>query len=340
MRQFGAFDGSAFEHWLAHRLTAQYSLDDDTRYRAFDLREFGIARGESHLDVVMELGLRLDGRARDSLTEGVLRLFRHADPATFPREGMSDLIVLIGRLKDYGALGGFAAVLGAGPWGERYPTLVFDALGVLLAFDRAPEAYRAIRALATAVNFRDGYVFDAYGALVRGCPAAWVDDMDLLRPRFWRVRTAALAGEPAVQRQVFLRELRLAHVIGRAVPLSLIAEQLHRVKLRPHLDSLGQATTDWWLLKALCSNEGPFRLEYSDHALGLVLVDRSDRARVAPIPDSPDLDLVCHELFLVEATRPSPARPLPEDVHERLCIASRPRQESPDTMLQGMGNGR
>lgn len=295
----------AFEQWLEARLKAQYSEDPDVRYSASDFREAAIPLGESHIDSFIGLSRKLSIAAQSSFVEGLEQLLRHAQPDSFPAEGMADIVLLLGLLRAHTALASFVPVFGSGPWGELHPFLIYDSLSVLLMFDRSTEAYEAAKGLATSVNFPDAYVFDAFKVLVRCRPQEWLADFELLRERFSRIReNTLLCNDQTRLAQLVERERDLVDSLSEAIPLSEIGKQLPKLELTPGRSSYAHphVTTDRWLLNRFFQPAGPLKLKCSIDDDHLVIVDRSNIARRGSVQRSSPLDVVFMAGGLIDLT--------------------------------------
>jgi hypothetical protein len=240
-----------FEEWFEARFKEHYGEDAERRFRAFDFGHLGIFGTESHLDAIEQLDEQLSPKARRHLRDALEALFRHAQPSSFPWDGMQDLIHLIGRLRAYSAVKAFEPVLVSGPWGELEPSLVYDALSVLFEFERSTEAYDAMKALVSQDNFSDRYVFDAYALLFRTAPAKWADDLSSLRRRFARVMTAVKkSADPEASAELLERERELAADLADAVSLSRLASGLSTLRVYE-----GESLA--WFVRRLFEEDGP-----------------------------------------------------------------------------------
>lgn len=303
LEQLNGYRDDVFERWLEQRLRDQYSGDQALRYWAFDFRDIGIPRGESHIDALVELHRKLSSDAKNDFIDAIEGLMRHAQPDTFPIDAMADLVLLIGLLRAHKGLAAFVPVLGTGPWGERHNFLIYDALGVLLMFDRTSEAYEVAKGLATSVNFPDVYVFDVCLVLVRSRPKNWLIDLAMLRERFSRARERfESSSNSAAVSKLDEREKDFVTSLSEAVPLSEIAEQLPDIRLGPSSRDPATNAADDWFLTNLIGRGGPLRLEYSDSSDALVLVDRSDRARIALLRESDEFEVACISRGLVHSS--------------------------------------
>jgi hypothetical protein len=288
LEQLNPYSREEFEIWLEGRLRAQYSREPATRYRAFDFRHLGVPLGESHLDQVVGLFKKLSIPAQCCFRDASQQLLRHAQPGDFPPSAMADLVLIMGLIKAYRAFKAFVPVFGNGPWGELHRSLIYDALSVLLMFDRTIESYDAAKGLATSVNFPEAYIFDAYLILVRSRPENWSDDMALLRERFSRLQRRIQASDDPKQIELLARRERdLTKSLVQAIPLSELAKQFVNLRLIP-----GDAR-DAWLIDNLFENAAPLRLEYSTDGNSLRLIDRSDNAREMPIPSASEFETFC-----------------------------------------------
>jgi hypothetical protein len=315
LEQLNAFDSEAFEIWLEHNFRAQYGTDADLRYRAFDFRHLGVPFGDSHVDQLHTLYTKLSIDAQRSFRDAAEALFRHAPPGDFPSAAMADLVLIMGLVRAYRALNAFGPVLGSGPWGELHRSLFYDALSVLLMFDRTNEAYAAAKALATSVNFPDVYVSDAYLILVRSRPRNWAGDLALLRQRFASLRRRIEeSGDSSLKARLERRQQDLADSLAQAVPLSELASQLPHLRIGPYEPG------DTWLVDRLLGRVGSLRLVYSRDGRSLLLVYRADPDRTAVV--SPDTAFVAFCIakghLFADAYLDAPQSELSPDVWQRL----------------------
>jgi hypothetical protein len=289
LEQLNSYSNEELELWLEGRLRAQYSTVLATRYSACDFRQLGVPSGDSHIDQLVGLFKKLSIRAQGCFRRATEQLLRHAQPGDVPAEVMSDLVFIVGLIKAYRALKAFVPVFGNGPWGELHRSLIYDALSVLLMFDRTGEAYNAARGLATSVHFPDIYVFDAYLILIRSRPERWFSDFGLLRERFSRLRRFIYTSGDLVQiRLLARREREFATSLVQAIPLSELAEHLATLRLGP------SDSNDGWLVDNLFGSAAPLRVEYSADDTVLCVIDRSNSAREAPLPS-----VASFEAFLI-----------------------------------------
>ena len=283
--QLDGYGEEQLEIWLEHRLRGLYSIDSVMRYRACDFRKLGVPFGESHIDGLVAVYKLLSLKAQVCFRDATEQLLRHVQPNDFPREAMSDLVLIIGLIRAHRALRAFVPVFGSGPWGELYGSLIYDAVSVLLMFERTNEAYDAARGLATSTNFPDKYIFDAYLVMVRSRPANWSADLALVRERFSRIqRRFRESGDPRQLELLAQRQLDLALSLVEAIPLADLAAQIVNLRIAPcaSLHTGGDA----WLLFNLFAQSKRLILDYSaDGGNSLRLIDSKDRAREVPIPN-------------------------------------------------------
>lgn len=218
--QFNSCDAEAFEQWLRTQLNKLYRGSDQERYRAFDLRDLGISRDESHLDALLALYRKLSDDAKGQFQTSLERVLRNANQDEFAGEAMADIVKLIGLTRFRRAFPAFVSILGCGPWGENRPSLIYDALSVLMMFEGSDDVYETTKELATSSNFPDSLVFDALLVLARSRPEKWREDYVLLRKRFENVRNkVAAASDKKLSEQFDSRWRNLCHSLSK-LPLS------------------------------------------------------------------------------------------------------------------------
>jgi hypothetical protein len=298
MTELKAFDATQFAAWLESRLRQFYQGNELEREQAFDFRSLGILGGESHIDALRDLFEQLPEAAREQFRHALGQVLRRARPDDFPGEALADIVLLTGLAKAYAVFKAFAPVLGNGPWGEVKPSLLYDALSVLLMFDRSEEAYQAVKALATSVHFIDAFAYDAYLLMIRCRPENWRLDWELLRARLFRFRQEIMASGNTKKLQALKRrETSFAKSIAKAIPLECLGEELAQlIVLAP------DTPNDAWLLKELChADNGPLAISYNDE--DWFLVDRQDPARKARIGRlSSELEVFCISNGLIAET--------------------------------------
>src|SRR3989338_8729920 len=136
LSQLNTYDANDFAKWLSKQLIQIYVGTPEEKYRAFDFRQLGVSRGESHIDALQFLYRKLSDDAKDRFKEALEQLIRHKKPDDIPGEAMADIVTLTGLTEAYCAFTAFAPVLG-GPWGYSQPSLIYDALSVLMMFERS-----------------------------------------------------------------------------------------------------------------------------------------------------------------------------------------------------------
>lgn len=316
LHDFNRYSTEELEQWLEHRLLDQYADDPHIRYRALDLRHIGINFGESHIDVLHELFRALSPQAQDRFRSALELLMRHPQPEAFPASGMADLILLVGLTRATKVLAAFVPILGSGPWGELNGFLVYNALGVLMTFERTQEAYDAARALASSVNFPDAYSLDAYLVMVRTRPEEWLADWGLVRKRVHRFRDTLYASSDLLQRQrLEERHQEFLSSLARSVPLSEFGRQFPRMDLRPPEN---RPSSDYWLLDGLLGPQGPLKLECDDDGVFTVF-DRSAPERAARVSPSTGFEVVCIARKLVSDPSVEELRTLVEELEHLLA---------------------
>ncbi len=291
-----SFQGPEFELFLRQRLCSRAEHSPIIRNELCNFEAHGVPFGDSYLDSLVNLYNEMLESAQVQFHLGLVGLFRHAEVDQFSGQGMSDLIYLIGMTRCYPGLDALAPVLGTGAWGEMYPRLIYDALSVIQMFPSSDKSYEAARDLATSVNFKDRYVFDAYAVLIAGRPRAWLADLQLLARRFDRLaEQIQQQGTASAQRKLVERRKRLAHQMGKLIPLTGLADSLDG--LNPGLPMGGQ------LLRSLLGDNGPLACEKSDDT-GYEIVDRKDVARRAPVAIGPKILLAMMKWRLIGQRNP------------------------------------
>lgn len=267
--EINAYSAEQFESFLKERLFLTTEQNPQKRDSLCDFRRLSVPFGDSYLDSLVNLYLGLVEPAKKQFQSGLINLFRHATFDEFSSRGLEDLLYVIGMTKSYQGITALVPVLGTGVWGEKYPELIYNALSVIHMFPSSDEAYTAARNLATSVNFRDKYVFDAYTALIASRPEDWVADLKLLEAHFDRLIDNFKHG--AVNMETLeRREQRLVQQMHRLIPLAALADGLN--DLNP-LTPIGGR-----LLKHLLGRNGRLAVETTEEG-DYKLVDREDPAR-------------------------------------------------------------
>ena len=140
LQQLNTYKANDFESWLDRCLRQQYSNNPETRYRACDFRGLGVSFGESHTDSIQMLFKKLSAPAQEAFREGICLLISRAKPGDFPKEAMSDLILLVCLVKATQALPLFMPLFGEGDWGKKHRPLIYDCASVMLSFGRQDES--------------------------------------------------------------------------------------------------------------------------------------------------------------------------------------------------------
>lgn len=248
LEQFNNLDAEAFETWLRAQFNALYRGAAQVRYRAFDFRDMGISRGESHLDGLHRLFRKLSDQGKTQFQIGLERILRNAKRNDIASEGMADVIKLIGLTKYHRAFPAFVTILGTGEWGENHPALIYDALSVLMMFEGSDDVYETAKGLATSRNFPDNLVFDAYLILARSRPERWRDDFSLLWRRFNNVHhTVEEAKDSNLTDQLDLRWKSLGHSLAK-LPLSSLTSGL------AVFANSDPSSADSWAIESLLKN--------------------------------------------------------------------------------------
>ena len=266
--EINTYSAEQFESFLKERLFLTTEQNSRMRDSLCDFRHLSVPFGDSYLDSLVNLYSGLVEPAKKEFKNGLVSLFRHATFDDFSSRGLKDLLYVIGMTKSYQGITALVPVLGTGVWGEKYPELIYDALSIILMFPSPNEAYTAVRNLATSVNFRDKYVFDAYTALIASRPEDWVADLKLLEARFCRL-IDNFKGDAVNMKALERREQRLVQQMHRLIPLAAFADDLNN--LDPFAPIGGR------LLKHLLGRNGPLAVETTEEG-DYKLVDREDPA--------------------------------------------------------------
>jgi len=328
--QLNAYSADEFELWLCKQLRALYTGTPDEKYRACDFRQLGISRGDSHLDGLQGLFKLLSDDARVRFKKALELTLRHAIPNDFPGEALADIVTLIGITEAYGAFPAFAAVLGCGPWGEIRPALIYDALSVLMMFDRSEEAYAAAKGLATSTYFPNALVFDAYLVMIHSEPKNWLDDYTLLRERFERVIQGARdSGNQSLKAQLTQRQRGLAIFMSK-LPLEVIGRRLADLKI----------PADTWLRKHLLCESGPLALLYDNPGNAIIISARDIPERRAAVKTTSSLEVLGFNSGLLsggEYPTRDRAPPLDKKSADRLERLNRPKGNRPPNQTSAQG---
>ncbi len=273
--ELNSFTADQFEDWLRRRLIDQHSPDRELRWRAFDFRALGLDRGESYIDDVVALAERLNADTQRNFGVAIEQLLQHAQPGEFPGNAMADLIRIAGDVRAFNALARIGQIVGSTSWGELKPSLVYDALAVMMKFEASLKVYSSVRTLATSRHFQDGYAIDAYLQLIRCCPENWLDDLMKLQPRMTRYRRHIEASRNPVEiSRLDAKESSMALKLAK-IPLSPLAQQLARVNLAVPFCIR--------LLQNLFGLAGPLILRDNDKLTHWLVEDDFDPARCAPL---------------------------------------------------------
>lgn len=290
--QLNSHTAEEFETWLGKQLRLVYGGTPEEKYRACDFRHLGIPRGESHIDALQGLFKKLSIDAREQFKKALERILRHARPDDFPGEALADIVTLTGLTEAYGAFPAFVSVLGSGPWGEILPSLIYDALSVLMMFDRSDEAYETAKGLATSTNFPNSLVFDAYLVMARSRPENWRDDLALLRDRFNKIYQDVInSADAGMLEQLHRRHHSLTQSLSETIPLSELGLQLATLKFAPTTSP--ETASDDWLIDNLFQPSGPIGLMENDDTGEIVIIDRTNPARMAKVNTTPQFEVGC-----------------------------------------------
>lgn len=301
--QLNGYTAENFETWLGKQLQQVYEGSPEEKYRAFDFRHLGISRGESHLDALQGLFKKLSTDAREQFKKALERILRHAKPDDFPGEALADVVSLAGLTEAYGAFPAFVSVFGSGPWGEIRPSLIYDALSVLMMFDRSDEAYDTAKGLATSTNFPDSLVFDTYLVMARSRPERWRDDLILLRGRFNRIAQDVISSaDKKMLEQLHRRHQSLTQSLSETIPLFELGQQLATLKFAPSPSP--ETASDDWLIDNLFQPSGPIGLMESDDLGEIAIFARTDPTRIAKVVTTPQFEVVCIHRGLIDHPAP------------------------------------
>ncbi len=144
LEQLGAFTKTDFRLWLEKRMHEQWSDDERIRYYAFDFRHLDIPFSESHLECLGKLFAKLDSPAQESLREALYSILSDTKLDALPKQTMKDLIFLVFQFNEKQILPDQArtllmTVIPDGPWGQKYPSLIYQCASVMLYFDPTVE---------------------------------------------------------------------------------------------------------------------------------------------------------------------------------------------------------
>ena len=246
--QFNRYDADAFYRWLLAQFNKLYRGTDQERPKAFDFRDLGISRGESHLNAIHNLFRKLSDDGKGQFQAGLEQVLRNAKQDELADGAMADVVKLIGLTRFRHAFPAFVSILGCGAWGENRPSLIYDALSVLMTFEGSDDVYETAKGLATSRNFPDKLVFDAYLILARSRPERWRDDFSLLRGRFNNVHhTVEEAKDSNLTDQLDRRWKSLGHSLAK-LPLSTLTSGLAAFA------NSDPSSTDSWAIESLLKN--------------------------------------------------------------------------------------
>jgi hypothetical protein len=291
LTQLNTYDAEKFAQWIGKQLKQIYTGTAEEKYRAFDFRQLGLSRGESHLDALHSLFRKLSADAQYRFKEALEQLLRNEKQDDFPEKAIADVVTLVGLTDARNAFRAFAPVLGSGPWGEMHPNLIYDALSVLMMFERSDDAYKAAKGLATSRFFPDSLVFDAYLVMVRSRPENWRDDFVLLRDRFSNVSRGVLNSADAGRlEQLQRRQQSFTQMVSATLPLSELGEWLATLNFAPPV-SPDVISDDWLIDNMLQPGFGSIDLVWSEDINCIVVVDRANHARKAELKTTPSFEV-------------------------------------------------
>lgn len=282
--QLNKFDAENFENWLRVQLIALYGNEVRARYAAFDFRDLGVPRGDSHIDALHRLFRRLSDQGKAQFQAGLERLLRNACYDELSRDAMADVIQLIGLTKYLHAFNAFVSILGYGAWGENHPELIYDALSVLMMFEGSDEAYETTKALATSRNFPDNMVFDAYLILARSRPEKARENFTLLGYRFDSVcKNIEDSGDIEQKKQLDARWDSLVRVVT-SLPLSQMVSDIATIE---DCSTIFSSRSIGRLYRNLLIKENaPLMFQWSRDLDEGVLVDRAQPKRMESIKNN------------------------------------------------------
>lgn len=287
LTQFNAMRLEDFSSWLVERLSAAYGDDLVRRNMAFDLMEIGILHWESPIDAIRRLSILLDLDARPRLRRALGFALKQVDTASFPVQGVTDLVMLVGVLEAHESLDAVVTVVGdGGKWGDIEPSLWIDAISVLKGLQGSDASYHATRKIVAAPAFPDRYVFDAYEALVTGKPERWVKDFLLLEPRFKEI----MGWRPTYwDRPIGWFDYRMSNIVEKCLARLSLQTIADKLKVMDQMNNLLDIEKPLGKLARHMFCRGPFQHYSIDHGeitFGL----RNHTARENWPPDLDSLD--------------------------------------------------
>lgn len=187
LKDLEKFDVVDMERWLRQRLADHYSGDREKHTSSMSFVEFRVSRSDSMVDSLSAVFRKLSSEAQAVFQRAIASLLSHIPYGSIDKGAIQDLMMLVGTTGAYVAIPAFHAVLGAGDWGAKEPSLFRVALSTLKSLRKGPETRAAVRRLVTSANFPvhfpKPFIFDAYDVLIASDCSQWDDDlMDLSGP--------------------------------------------------------------------------------------------------------------------------------------------------------------